>query len=143
MPQIRKSVLVPYSAQRMFDLVADVSAYPSFMPWCSGARALLQEDGRVRATIDIDYRGVRSGFSTINRYRTPEKIDMAFADGPFEALAGVWHFSALTADACKVEFALDYEFAGGLLGRLIAPIFDFIANSFIDAFARRAEVLYG
>ena len=142
-PQIRKSVLVPYSAQRMFDLVADVPAYPSFMPWCSGACSKLEKDGRVRASIDIDYRGVRAGFTTLNRYRTPEKIEMAFADGPFEALAGVWHFSALKTDACKVEFALDYEFAGGLLGRLIAPVFEFIANSFIDAFARRAEVLYG
>ena len=56
---------------------------------------------------------------------------------------GLWRFTALKADACKVEFELDYEFANGVLGRLIAPVFNFIANAFIDAFARRAEVLYG
>ena len=127
----------------MFDLVADVPAYPEFMPWCGGARAEPVGDGRVRATIDIDYRGVRSGFTTFNFHYSPERIEMEFADGPFAALGGLWRFTSLQADACKVEFELDYEFAGGVVGRLIAPVFDYIANAFIDAFARRAEVLYG
>jgi ribosome-associated toxin RatA of RatAB toxin-antitoxin module len=127
----------------MFDLVADVPSYPQFMPWCGGASVEPTADGRVRASIEIDYRGVRSGFTTFNWHQAPGRIEMEFADGPFAALGGLWRFTALKADACKVEFELDYEFAGGLLGRLIAPVFDYIANSFIDAFARRAEALYG
>ena len=142
-PQIRKSVLVPYSVRRMFDLVADVPAYPQFMPWCGSASVEPAGDGRVRACIEIDYRGVRSGFATLNRHFVEDRIEMEFADGPFSALGGFWRFTALKADACKVEFELDYEFANGVLGRLIAPVFNFIANAFIDAFARRAEVLYG
>ena len=143
MPHIRKSVLVPYSAGRMFELVADVPAYPEFMPWCGGARVLAQPDGRFRATIDIDYRGIRSGFTTLNRHRTAQEIEMEFADGPFSALAGRWQFAPLTSEACKVEFALDYEFAGSVIGRLVAPVFDVIAASFIDAFSSRAESIYG
>lgn len=127
----------------MFDLVADVPAYPEFMPWCGGARAQTQEDGRVRASIDINYRGVRSGFTTLNRHQTARQIDMEFAEGPFSQLAGTWNFAALGEEACKVEFALDYEFAGGLLGRLVAPVFDMIASSFVDAFSARAEAIYG
>ena len=142
-PEIRKSALVPYSARRMFDLVADVPAYPQFMPWCSGTRVEPAGDGRVRACIEIDYRGVRSGFTTLNRHFVEDRIEMEIADGPFSTLGGLWRFTALKADACKVEFELDYEFANGVLGRLIAPVFDFIANAFIDAFARRAEALYG
>ena len=42
-----------------------------------------------------------------------------------------------------MEFALDYEFSSNLLGRLIAPVFDVIAGSFIDAFSARAERIYG
>lgn len=143
MPQIRKSVLVPFSASRMFDLVADVSAYPQFMPWCGGARSQPEEDGRFRASIDIAYRGVRSGFSTLNRHVFPEAIEMEFAEGPFASLSGRWRFGALAPEACKVEFSLDYAFASGVLGRVIAPVFDHIAGSFVDAFSRRAEALYG
>jgi ribosome-associated toxin RatA of RatAB toxin-antitoxin module len=142
-PQIRKSVLLPYSAERMFELVAKVADYPKFMPWCGGAREARTDDGRVRATVDIDYHGVKSSFTTLNKNEPHTAIIMQFADGPFSALDGLWRFTTLEAEACKVEFSLNYEFAGGLLGKLIAPVFDFIANSFIDAFAKRAEALYG
>jgi ribosome-associated toxin RatA of RatAB toxin-antitoxin module len=140
---IRKSVLVPYSATRMFTLVAGVRDYPQFMPWCGGAHEAREADGRVRARLDIDYLGVRSSFTTLNRHDSPRGIAMEFADGPFTALRGQWSFKRLDDEACKVELALDYEFAGGVLGRLVAPVFDGIANTFVDAFARRAEALYG
>ena len=126
----------------MFALVAAVPDYPQFMPWCGGAVAVTEPDGRVRATVVIDYRGVRSSFTTINREVEAELIAMHFADGPFADLSGEWRFTALGDDACKVEFRLDYEFASSVLGRLVAPVFDSIANSFVDAFARRAEALY-
>lgn len=143
MPQIRKSVLVPYSTQRMFELVAAVPDYPQFMPWCGGAWQAPEPDGSVRATIEIDFKGIRSSFTTFNQNDAPRAITLRFVDGPFADLSGQWRFNALAIDACKVEFDLDYEFAGTVLGRLIAPVFDAIANSFIDAFARRAEALYG
>lgn len=127
----------------MFTLVASVRDYPQFMPWCGGAREERAADGRVRATVDIDFRGVRSSFTTMNRHERPRAIAMELAEGPFRALSGAWSFLTLEESACKVEFALDYEFAGGVLGRLIAPVFDGIAGSFVDAFARRAEALYG
>jgi len=142
-PQIRKSVLLPYSAERMFELVSRVPDYPKFMPWCGGAREKQEADGRVRATVDIDYHGVKSSFTTLNRNDPPDTITLQFADGPFSSLDGLWRFTALADDASKVEFSLNYEFAGGVLGKLVAPVFDFIANSFIDAFAKRAEALYG
>ncbi|MDB5805883.1 MAG: putative oligoketide cyclase/lipid transport protein [Betaproteobacteria bacterium] len=143
MPQIRKSALLPYSAERMFDLVARVTDYPQFMPWCGGAREAAAPDGRVRATVDINYHGVKSSFTTLNRNEPHSAIAMQFVDGPFSALDGLWRFTSLTGDACKVEFNLDYEFAGGIFGKLVAPVFDVIAKSFIDAFSKRAEALYG
>jgi ribosome-associated toxin RatA of RatAB toxin-antitoxin module len=141
--QIRKSVLLPYSTERMFALVARVPDYPQFMPWCGGAREDLTADGLVRATLQIDYHGVKSSFTTLNRNSPPDSIALQFAEGPFAVLDGLWSFTALASDACKVQFELNYEFAGGVLGKLVAPVFDVVANSFIDAFARRAEALYG
>lgn len=141
-PHIRKSILVAHSAKRMFDLVADVPAYPHFMPWCGGASAQTLDDGMVRAKIDIRFGAVQSAFTTLNRHLLYRRIDMEFVDGPFNTLTGRWDFSALTPDACKVEFALDYEFASGMMGRVIAPVFDVIAASFVDAFSARAEALY-
>ncbi len=142
MHRIERSVLVPYSAERMFRLVEQVDDYPAFLPWCPAAHARPMPDGSVEATIEIAYRGVRSGFTTRNESQFPISIQMALVDGPFRRLTGHWHFLELPQESCKVSLQLQYQFAAGVLGRLVAPVFEAIAGSMIDAFARRAEALY-
>ena len=142
MHRVERSVLVPYTAEQMFALVAAVRDYPKFLPWCAGTHVRPRQDGLIDATIDIHYRGVRSRFTTCNDNRAPESIHMTLVEGPFRRLAGNWHFRPLREDACKVHLHLHYDFAPGLLGRAIAPVFDGIAGSLVDSFTRRAEALY-
>jgi ribosome-associated toxin RatA of RatAB toxin-antitoxin module len=142
MHRVERSVLVPYSAQQMFDLVAAVSDYPGFLPWCASTHVRPRRDGRIDATIEIRYRGVRSRFTTCNENRAPESIVMTLVEGPFRRLSGNWQFRPLGEDACKVQLHLHYDFAPGVLGRAVAPVFDGIAGSLVDSFTRRAEALY-
>jgi ribosome-associated toxin RatA of RatAB toxin-antitoxin module len=143
MHRVERSVLVPYAAAQMFELVAAVRDYPSFLPWCAATHVRPRNDGLVDATVEIHYRGVRSRFTTRNENRPAESIRMSLVDGPFRRLVGSWEFRALREDACKVHLLLQYDFAPGLLGRAIAPVFDIIAGSLVDSFTRRAEALYG
>jgi ribosome-associated toxin RatA of RatAB toxin-antitoxin module len=152
MHRVHRSVLVPYSDAQMFALVRDVESYPQFLPWCpSGvvmapAGAVSETDPAeeiVQARVDIAYLGVRSHFTTRNTNRYPASIELALVDGPFRNLTGRWSFLPLGAAACKVSLELEYGFAAGLLGRAIAPVFEHVANSLIDAFAGRAQDLYG
>ena len=139
MQSVSKSVLVPYSAAEMFELVDRIELYPQFLPWCSGTRALAARADGKTARVDINYHGVRAHFTTDNVNRAGESIVMTLRDGPFRHLHGEWRFVPLAADACKVELALAYEFATHLLERAVGPVFGHIANTFIDAFVRRAE----
>jgi len=143
MQRIRKSVLVPYSAQEMFDLVESVEHYPEFLPWCGGTHVLERRPDGKTARLDIDYHGVRAHFTTDNVNRPPESIVITLRSGPFRHLHGEWRFLALDEQACKIEFELAYEFATQLLDRAIGPVFGHIGNTFIDAFTRRAQALYG
>jgi len=140
---VKKSVLIPYSAAQMFELVDRVEDYPAFLPWCAGARVLETHPGGKTAKLDIDYHGVRASFTTQNDNTPPTLIVVKLKDGPFRTLHGEWRFRALAAEACKIEFELQYEFATPLLDRAVGPVFSHIANSFIDAFVARAEALYG
>ena len=143
MHSVRKSVLLPFGAPQMFDLVERVEDYPRFLPWCGGTDVERDTPDSLIATVSIDYRGIRQSFTTRNLHDRPSLIEMRLERGPFTRLEGRWEFRALREDACRVEFALDYAFASGLLGRALAPVFDQIAGSFVDAFVRRAERLYG
>ena len=63
-------------------------------------------------------------------------------NGPFKHLDGDWRFIALRANACKIEFRLNYEFANGFLEKLISPVFSHIATTFVDGFVARADKIY-
>ena len=142
MRRVLKSVLVPYSAARMFELVDRVERYPEFLPWCGGAQVIATRPEGKTARIDIDYHGVKAHFTTDNVNRVPESIVVTLNDGPFRHLHGEWRFHALARDACKVEFELAHEFSTHILEAALGPIFSHIANTFIDAFVRRAEAVY-
>lgn len=143
MALVEKSVLVEYSAPQMYALVDDIEHYPAFLPWCGGTEILKREGSRAEAAITIDFRGIRQRFSTANRLQPPELIEMTLVDGPFRQLDGNWRFKPLGNDACKIEFRLHYEFSSKLLERLIGPVFHYIADTFVDAFVKRAGQIYG
>ena len=142
MQKVTKSVLVPYAAAQMFALVDDVEAYPQFLPWCGGAKVLDRDANGKTARVDIDYHGVKAHFTTHNTTVRAEKIVITLKDGPFRHLHGEWRFRALAEDASKVEFELAYEFTTTLIETIVGPVFNHIANTFIDAFVRRAEKLH-
>jgi ribosome-associated toxin RatA of RatAB toxin-antitoxin module len=142
MRSVKKSVLVPFSAGEMYELVDRIELYPQFLPWCGGARASDATAGGKTARIDIDYHGVRAHFTTDNVNRPHESIVVTLRDGPFRHLHGEWRFSALAPGACKVELELAYEFATHVLEKVVGPVFSHIVNTFIDAFVRRAEAVY-
>jgi len=136
-------VLVGHSAREMFELVDAVEAYPQFLPWCSGTNVTYRDESRTRATIHVNYHGVRQSFTTDNTKEPPEKMTVRLVEGPFHILDGEWRFKALAERACKVEFRLHYEFSSRILEKLVGPVFSYIANTMVDAFVKRAEKLYG
>ncbi len=143
MLSVCKTVLVPHGPAAMFALVDDVERYPEFLPWCAGAAILAAHDGGKTARLDIDYHGIRAHFTTDNANTPPEQIVVTLNDGPFRHLHGEWRFRPLGDAGCKIEFELAYEFSTPLLERAVGPVFGHIANTFIDAFVRRAEERLG
>ncbi len=142
MALVEKSVLVPYSAEQMFLLVDTVENYPRFLPWCGGASVVSLDGETVHATVEIDYLHLKHSFTTENTRQPPHFIDMTLKDGPFQHLDGSWRFIPLSETACKIEFKLHYEFSHKLLETLVGPVFNHIANSFVDAFIQQAEKVY-
>ena len=142
MAQVEKTVLVPYSAAQMYQLVDAPERYPEFLPWCGGVDLQSRDTTTTIATLHIDYHGLKQRFTTRNSKTFPTLMEIELVDGPFSHMEGVWHFIPLGEDACKVEFRLNYEFSSRLLEKIIAPVFSHIANTFVDAFVERAEKIY-
>ena len=142
MALVEKSVLLPYSAEQMFVLVDNVAEYPQFLPWCGGTTVTVLDENTIQAVVDINYHHVKQSFTTKNVRVAGQRIDMKLIRGPFKHLEGSWHFIALTPTACKIEFRLNYEFANKLLETVVGPVFHYIASTFVEAFIKRAELVY-
>lgn len=134
---------MPYAAEAMYQLVADVETYPEFLPWCRSAGVEQSRDNEVLARIEIARGPVRKSFTTRNRLRPGESIRMTLVDGPFKRLHGEWRFTPLGADGSKIELHLEFDFASPLLKATVGRVFQHIAETMVDAFCKRAHSLYG
>ena len=138
---IRRVLLVQHPAERMYDLIEGAEHYPEFLPWCAKATVLERSELVVAATIGIDWHGVRLEFTTRNRKRRPEWLELALERGPFRRFHGEWLLKPLGASGCKIDFRFHYEFASEILGRVASPVFERITNTLVDAFVHRADQL--
>jgi ribosome-associated toxin RatA of RatAB toxin-antitoxin module len=127
----------------MFDLVAKVEDYPLFLPWCSGVKVIERSEDKVTATLQINFHGVKQSFTTSNHNQRSSQMKMHLVDGPFKLLEATWSFKPLREDACKIDFDMQYEFSSMLLAQIVGPVFGMIANTMVDSFCKRAEVVYG
>ncbi len=139
----------------MHALVADVRAYPQFLPWCDKVEVLESHEGGLTARLSLAFAGVHQTFTTRNRHEADRLLTMELVDGPFSQLDGRWDFVPIGAEAgpaspaqaqekaCRIGFDLRYAFSSRALELVVSPVFDRIANTLVDAFVKRAEQVYG
>ena len=139
MHNIHKLAIVLHPAQKMFQLVDSVENYPQFLPWCGSTQIIERDNDKTIASIEINYKGIRQTFTTENTKKQNQEMIIKLIDGPFKSLSGEWMFKNLDKDSCQIELKLEYEFSNVILEKLISPVFNMIANTFIDEFIKEAD----
>lgn len=142
MPDINKSKIVAYTQEQMYDLVNDVESYCEFIPWCVSSHIESSTADEIRATLAFSRGGLYKAFTTLNRLQPHKMIEIRLVNGPFRHLEGFWRFEAVENGHCRVSLDLEFEFNSRLVGMMFGPIFHQIANTLVDSFCNRAEVVY-
>lgn len=142
MIEIRRSALVPYTVEQMFDLINDVEAYPQRFAWCAGAQVLSRQSNVLTARLDLKVAGFTQSFTTRNDLEPPTRIKLNLVEGPFRTLAGEWLLTPLGDRGSKVTLALDFEYSG-FMASLIGSGFEKLADRLVDEFCQEARHLYG
>ncbi|MGI3164745.1 type II toxin-antitoxin system RatA family toxin [Pseudooceanicola sp. 200-1SW] len=148
MPTHSETRKLPYTAQQMYDLVADVGSYPKFLPWCAAARIRAvtpQGDHSVmEADLVISFKVFRERFgSRVVLWPEAMKIDTEYLDGPFRYMKSNWAFRDAEDGGCEVDFFVDFEFKNAVLQGIIGVVFNEAMQRIVRAFERRAAELYG
>ncbi len=148
MPTHQETKILPYSAQQMYDLVADVARYPEFLPWNSAARINARRpipDGEImEADLVISFKVFREKFASRVTLRPRiKRIETEYLDGPFRKMESHWLFRDRAEGGCEVEFFVDFEFRNAILQGIIGMVFNDAMQRVVRAFERRAAALYG
>lgn len=143
MTSISKSAVVTYSADRMYELVNDVEAYPSFLPWCTESSILNRGEDYMTASISLAKGKIKQSFTTRNTMVPGRRIEVSLLKGPFKHLEGYWLFEPRDEHSCHIYIKMNFEFKNKLVKLALEKIFSHIINSLIESFTERADQVYG
>jgi len=146
LPTFEMTRRVPFTAEQMFAIVADVERYPQFLPLCEGlvVRSRDEEGGDsiLIATMSVGYRSIAESFtSRVTLKPSANEILVAYLDGPFTHLDNRWRFQDVSGGS-EIHFFIDYAFASRMLALVMGAVFDKAVRRYTEAFEQRARVVY-
>lgn len=143
MPQLRFSRQVSCTPGEMFDLVADVAAYPAFVPNCTSMDVKPVAEGVVHARMGVKFGPIKDAYtSEVKMDRSAGTITARALDGPFSHLDSRWTFTQV-GQGTDAQFEIDFGFSNPLIAAVAEPAFASKQEEIMAAFLKRAEALYG
>lgn len=143
MTGIRETRSLPYSAEQMYDLVADVKNYAKFLPWVVATRVRSNTDTEMVADMVVGFKGLRESFTSKVAKDRPREIAVHYIDGPLSDLQNVWTFREIDANNCEIDFKVDFQFKNRMFQAMAGQYFDRAFRKMVAAFEQRAFELYG
>lgn len=140
---IRETRRLPYSAEQMFDLVADVAQYREFLPWVIATRVRSDSETEMLADMVVGFKSIRETFTSRVMKTRASQIAVHYVDGPLSDLDNVWTFREIDENTCEIDFAVDFEFKNRVFQAIAGQYFDRAFRKMVAAFETRAGELYG
>ena len=143
MTEISKTTVVPYTPEEMYVLVNDIESYPAFLPWCSAAKILTQQEKSLTATLSLALGKIKQSFTTENTMQDGSRIEIQLIEGPFKHLSGYWKFNPEDEQSCHIQLHMDFEFKNKIIKHTLGKAFYKVMDSLVESFAQRAQQVYG
>ncbi|WP_176595676.1 MULTISPECIES: type II toxin-antitoxin system RatA family toxin [Sphingobium] len=143
MPKHNETRPLPYTPEQMFDLVANVEAYPEFLPWVSAIRVRSDNESEMVADMIVGFKGIKESFTSRVHKHQPDHVRVDYLDGPLKHLHNEWNFRDDGQGGVLVDFEVEFEFKSKLFEMLAGQVFDKALRKMIGAFETRAAELYG
>ena len=143
MPSIHEVRRLEWSAEQMFELVADVGRYSEFLPWVIATRVRSDNGIEMVADMLVGFSALREKFTSRVEKHRPDEIRVHYVDGPMRDLDNRWTFRPVGDHACEIEFTVEFSFRNALFEKLAGQYLDKAFRKMVNAFETRAEQIYG
>lgn len=135
--------LLPYTAEQLFDLAADVERYPAYLPLWIAARIVKREADAYETKQVVGFGPVRFAFQSHTVMRRPEHIEVTSDDPHFRGFRLSWNFESQPNGKCLVRLVAAVQPHSRLLQHVVKHALELSAEEIIAAFEAQARKLYG
>lgn len=135
--------ILPYTADLMYAVVADVEKYPQFLPWVTGLRIVRRlSDTVFDSEMRVGFAGLSERYiSRVTVDPVAHSIDVVKTEGgPFRQLENHWRFTP-KGEGCSVDFSIAFAFRNPLLNAVAGKAFEIVMLQMASAFEARAKAL--
>ena len=133
--------------ETIFNVIANIENYPTFLPWCVGARIIESNNSSKiviqRAELIIAFKSFReSFFSDIQLNKKNWTINILSNKKPFKSLNGKWIIKEKDKN-CEVSFEIKFEFKSIILEKLIGLVFFYqkTQRKMLEPYIQFADIL--
>lgn len=133
---------LPFSQDKVFEIILDVAQYPNFLPWCVAARLYNQQENRFDADLIIGFKMFKERFTSRVSYERSSKIHVEYIKGPLKYLHNHWTLTPHEGGT-KLEFHVDFAFKNPIFQKLVGHLFEEAVFKMVMAFETRVEQQLG
>lgn len=142
MPKFNDQMILPYSPQQMYALVADVGSYDQFLPWVVGTRLFNRKENQFDADLIVGFKMFKERFTSRVKLTPNEKVYVDYIKGPMKYLYNDWVFEPHGEGGSKVTFTVDFEFKSMIFQKVAGLFFEEATQKMMQAFIDRAKQVY-
>ncbi|USO00955.1 MAG: type II toxin-antitoxin system RatA family toxin [Alphaproteobacteria bacterium] len=138
MTEYSESRLLPFRAADLFEIVADVEAYPSYIKGCKRVKVLSRSDNQLQASVVAGIGPFCETYTCTVYFDPPVSIRVAYGKGPFVHLENVWTFhschEAHERISTQVDFYISFLFRAPFYQIMMEAIFKKMVQETIWSF---------
>lgn len=143
MPHIVETRELQWSAEQMYDLVADVRRYAEFLPWVVATRIKSEDETVMIADMLVGFSALREKFTSRVIKDRNRSIKVEYLEGPLKNLENDWTFTPAPDGGCRIDFSVSFAFRNAIFEKLAGQYLDSAFRKMVAAFEKRAQQLYG
>lgn len=143
MPTFSTKKTLPYTAEQLFALVADIKAYPEFVLGILKTEVKTIRPNLLKATVQFGNRFYQDNYVCQVELFSFEKIKILGLEGPFSFMESEWNFVPNEESSKTIlHFTVNFEFKNKLFQRFAEPLFIKLTQNMVQAFEDRAKKIY-
>ncbi|RHY28229.1 hypothetical protein DYB32_006123 [Aphanomyces invadans] len=140
----REKKIVPFTCQAMFDVVANVDAYVSFLPFCVSSRVVSRPSTNVmEADLTVGFQIFTESYRSRVELESPHRIFIKSIHSPtFKSIERYFFQTLIVSEtSCEVNFRVSFEVGSILHAHAMRLFFDDVARVQLNAFIGQASKL--